>query len=188
MYSLHLLPMVRKFKRKKTTLLLQTTESCGGLLTISLGARSVVPATRPQSSTVREQMPRKRRETRSHDFDQEVVKEINRQTQIQQEIEDRRKKRIWIFWSLVISGAVVVTAAVLAFLFLLLEWQVIRRNYNKDRLNIDFHLVETCSPYKRRDETDGRIFTMYTLRIVNGPKPPETKTTTKTNKKLYGLR
>jgi len=67
-------------------------------------------------------MPRKRRETRSHDFDQEVVKEINRQTQIQQEIEDRRKKRIWIFWSLVLSGAVVVTAGVLAFLFLLLEW------------------------------------------------------------------
>jgi len=64
----------------------------------------------------------KRRETRSHDFDQEVVKEINRQTQIQQEIEDRRKKRIWIFWSLVLSGAVIVTAAVLAFLFLLLEW------------------------------------------------------------------
>ena len=64
----------------------------------------------------------KRRETRSHDFDQEVVKEINRQTQIQQEIEDRRKKRIWIFWSLVLSGAVVVTAGVLAFLFLLLEW------------------------------------------------------------------
>ena len=59
----------------------------------------------------------KRRETRSHNFDQEVVKEINRQTQIQQEIEDRRKKRIWIFWSLVLSGAVVVTAAVLAFLF-----------------------------------------------------------------------
>ena len=70
-------------------------------------------------------MPRKsskRREARSHDFDQEVVKEINRQTQIQQEIEDRRKKRIWIFWSLVLSGAVVVTAGVLAFLFLLLEW------------------------------------------------------------------
>jgi len=67
-------------------------------------------------------MPRKRRETRSHDFDQEVVKEINRQTQIQQEIEDRRKKRIWIFWSLVLSGAVVVTAAVLAILFFLLEW------------------------------------------------------------------
>jgi len=43
--------MVRKFKRKKTTLLLQTTKSCGGLLTISLGAWSVVPATRPQSRT-----------------------------------------------------------------------------------------------------------------------------------------
>ena len=64
----------------------------------------------------------KRRETRSHNFDQEVVKEINRQTQIQQEIEDKRKKRIWIFWSLVISGAAAVTVAVLAFLFLLLEW------------------------------------------------------------------
>ena len=178
MYTLHLFPMVGEFKRKKTTLLLQTTKSyglIGRFLTISLGARSVVPATRPQSSTVREQqsMPRKnkRRETRSHDFDQEVVKEINRQTQIQQEIEDRRKKRIWIFWSLVLSGAVVVTAAVLAFLFLLLEWQVRKKDYNKDRLNIDFHLVETCSPYKRRDETDGRIYTVYTLRIVKGPKP-----------------
>ena len=133
-------------------------------------------------------MPRKRRETRSHNFDPQVVREIEKQSKKQQEIEDRRKKRLWIFWSLVISGAVVVTAAVLAFLFLLLEWQVrLRRNYNKDRLNIDFHLVETCSPYKRRDETDGRIFTVYTLRIVNGPKPPETKTTTK-HKKLYGLR
>ena len=67
-------------------------------------------------------MPRKRRETRSYEFDPEVRREIEKQAQIQQEIEDRRKKRIWIFWSLVISGAVVVTAAVLAFLFLLLEW------------------------------------------------------------------
>ena len=69
-------------------------------------------------------MPRKskRRETISHTFDPHVMKEINRQTQIQQEIEDKRKKRIWIFWSLVISGAAAVTAVVLAFLFLLLEW------------------------------------------------------------------
>ena len=59
---------------------------------------------------------------RDHGFDAEIIKEIDRQTQIQQEIEDRRKKRIWIFWSFVISGAVAVTAAVLAFLFLLLEW------------------------------------------------------------------
>ena len=67
-------------------------------------------------------MPRKRRETRSYEFDPEVRREIEKQAQIQQEIENRRKKRLWIFWSLVISGAVVVTAAVLAFLFLLLEW------------------------------------------------------------------
>ena len=58
---------------------------------------------------------------RDHGFDAEIIKEIDRQTQ-KQEIEDRRKKRIWIFWSLILSGAVVVTAAVLAFLFLLLEW------------------------------------------------------------------
>ena len=59
---------------------------------------------------------------RSYEFDPEVGREIEKQAQKQQEIEDRRKKRIWIFWSLILSGAVVVTAAVLAFLFLLLEW------------------------------------------------------------------
>ena len=67
-------------------------------------------------------MPRKRRETRSYEFDPEVRREIEKQAQIQQEIENRRKKRLWIFWSLVLSGATVITAAVLAFLFLLLEW------------------------------------------------------------------
>ena len=68
-------------------------------------------------------MPRKRREApRSYEFDPEVRREIEKQAQKQQEIENRRKKRIWIFWSLVLSGAVVVTTAVLAFLFLLLEW------------------------------------------------------------------
>ena len=59
---------------------------------------------------------------RSYEFDPEVGREIEKQAQKQQEIEDRRKKRIWIFWSLILSGAVVVTAAVLAFLFFLLEW------------------------------------------------------------------
>ena len=68
-------------------------------------------------------MPRKRREApRSYEFDPEVRREIEKQAQIQQEIENRRKKRLWIFWSLVLSGATVITAAVLAFLFLLLEW------------------------------------------------------------------
>ena len=59
------------------------------------------------------------------------------------------------------------------------------RNYT-ERLNIDFHLVETCSPYKTKHD-DGRIYTVYTLRIVNGPKPPEKQThKSKKHKKLYG--
>ena len=69
-------------------------------------------------------MSRKRRETRSHDFDPEVVKEINRQTQIQQEIENRRKKRKLIFWSIAIFGIVVIAAITGVFLSLLglVEW------------------------------------------------------------------
>ena len=69
-------------------------------------------------------MPRKsqRRETRPNEFDPEVMEELHKQLTDKQEIEDRRKKQKWIFWSLVISGAVVVTAGVLTFLFLLLEW------------------------------------------------------------------
>ena len=42
--------------------------------------------------------------------------------------------------------------------------------YHFQRVDIDFHFVETCSPYKRRDD-DGRVFTVYTIRLVNGPKP-----------------
>ena len=69
-------------------------------------------------------MPRKRRETRFHDFDPEVMREINRQTQIQQEIENRRKKRKLIFWSIAIFGIVVIAAISIAFLSLLglVEW------------------------------------------------------------------
>ena len=65
-------------------------------------------------------MPRKskRRETRSNDFDPEVMREIEKQTKIQQEIESSRRKRIWLFWSLLVVGTVVVSAAVLAFLIL----------------------------------------------------------------------
>jgi len=44
-----------------------------------------------------------------------------------------------------------------------------KRSY-KERVDIDFHLVETCTPYKVwRD--DGKRYTVYTLRIVKGPKP-----------------
>ena len=68
---------------------------------------------------------KKRRETtRSHDFDPEVMREINRQTQVQQEIENRRKKRKLIFWSIVIFGTVIAAVISIAFLLLLgiVEW------------------------------------------------------------------
>ena len=42
--------------------------------------------------------------------------------------------------------------------------------YYFQKVDTDFHLVETCAPYKIRDD-DGMIFTVYTIRIVNGPKP-----------------
>ena len=49
-------------------------------------------------------MPKKRRETRSYEFDPEVRREIEKQAQAQQEIESRRKKRTLIFW----GGAILV--------------------------------------------------------------------------------
>ena len=70
-------------------------------------------------------MPRKRRETRSHDdLGPEVMREINRQTQEQQEIENRRNKRKLIFWTIVIFGTVIAAAISIAFLLLLgiVEW------------------------------------------------------------------
>ena len=69
-------------------------------------------------------MPRKRREN-SGRIDPEVVKDLEKQTQKQREIENRRKKRKLIFWSIVIFGIIVVTTAIVgAFLLLLglVEW------------------------------------------------------------------
>ena len=69
-------------------------------------------------------MSRKKRKTKSYQFDPEVGREIEKQVQIQQEIENRRKKRKLIFWSLAIFGTVVISAIVGAFLLLLgmVEW------------------------------------------------------------------
>ena len=64
----------------------------------------------------------RRKSVLKNSFDPEVVKEIEGQLQKKDEIEKQRKKRKLIFWSLVLSGAVAVTAGVLSFLFLLLEW------------------------------------------------------------------
>ena len=69
-------------------------------------------------------MPRKRRETRSYEFDPEVGREIEKQAQAQQEIENRRKKRTLIFWGGAIFGIGVIAAISIAFLLLLglVEW------------------------------------------------------------------
>ena len=69
-------------------------------------------------------MPRKRQHKPRQGLDTEVVREIERQTQKQQEIENRQKKRKLIFWSIVIFGTVVISAIVGAFLLLLgmVEW------------------------------------------------------------------
>ena len=55
----------------------------------------------------------------------------------------------------------------------------IKRNY-KEILNIDYHIVDVCTPYKVWRETDGKRYTVYTVRLVTGPKP---ETTTKHNRR-----
>ena len=70
-------------------------------------------------------MSRKKRETRSYDdLGPEVMREINRQTQEKEEIENKRNKRKLIFWSIVIFGTVITAAISIAFLLLLgiVEW------------------------------------------------------------------
>ena len=69
-------------------------------------------------------MPRKRQHKSRQGLDTEVVREIERQTQKQQEIDNRRKKQKLIFWSIAIFGTVVITAITGVFLLLLglVEW------------------------------------------------------------------
>ena len=68
-------------------------------------------------------MSRKKRETKSYDdLGPEVMREINRQTQAQQKIENRRKKRTLIFWGGAIFGVVVIAAISVAFLLALGLW------------------------------------------------------------------
>ena len=68
-------------------------------------------------------MPRKRRKN-SGRIDTEVVKDLEKQMQKQREIENRRKNRKLIFWSIAIFGIVVITAITGVFLSLLglVEW------------------------------------------------------------------
>ena len=69
-------------------------------------------------------MPRKRRETKSYQFDPQVGREIEKQAQEKQEIESRRRKRKLIFWTIAIFGIVVSATITIAFLSLLglVEW------------------------------------------------------------------
>ena len=73
----------------------------------------------------------RRGKTRSHsDADlrhmreKALHREIKKQAQAQQEIENRRKKQKLIFWSIAIFGIVVISAISIAFLLLLglVEW------------------------------------------------------------------
>ena len=53
-------------------------------------------------------MPRKRQHKPRQGLDTEVIREIERQTQKQQEIDNKRTKQRLIFWSLIIFGTAVV--------------------------------------------------------------------------------
>ena len=52
-------------------------------------------------------MPRKRQHKPRQGLDTEVIREIERQTQKQQEIDSRRTKQKLIFWSLIIFGSAI---------------------------------------------------------------------------------
>ena len=67
---------------------------------------------------------RKRQHKPRQGLDTEVIREIEKQAQKQQEIENRRKKQKLIFWSIVIFGIVSITAITGVFLSLLglVEW------------------------------------------------------------------
>ena len=69
-------------------------------------------------------MSRKKRETKSYEFDPEIGRAIEKQAQKQQEIENRRKKRTLIFWGGAIFGVVVIAAISFTVLLALglVEW------------------------------------------------------------------
>ena len=67
-------------------------------------------------------MSKKRRKTKSYEFDPEIGREIEKQAQKQQKIENKRKKRTLIFWGGAIFGVVVIAAISVAFLLALGLW------------------------------------------------------------------
>jgi len=67
-------------------------------------------------------MSKKRQHKPRGTLDTEVVNELDKQHSKRKEIKNKRKKQTLIFWSFAVFGAVVISAGVLAFLFLILEW------------------------------------------------------------------
>ncbi len=67
-------------------------------------------------------MSKKRRKTKSYEFDPEIGREIEKQAQKQQKIENKRKKRTLIFWGGAIFGVVIIAAISVAFLLALGLW------------------------------------------------------------------
>ena len=65
-------------------------------------------------------MPRKR-QTSTGTIDPEVMREIERQTQKQQEIDNKRMKQNLIFWSIIIFGTAIAIAVGILLLGLV-EW------------------------------------------------------------------
>ena len=88
-------------------------------------------------------MSKKRQHKPRVTIDTEVVNEIDKQHNRREEIENRRRKQVWIFWSFAVFGAVVISAGVLAFLFLILEWQNMPSRYrSKERENYSWEVIQ----------------------------------------------
>jgi len=67
---------------------------------------------------------RKRQHKPRQGLDTEVMREIERQTQKQQEIDNKKKKQTLVFWLIIISSIVViaVTITTISLLLGLVEW------------------------------------------------------------------
>ena len=66
-------------------------------------------------------MPRKR-QTSAGKIDPEVMREIEKQTQKQQEIDNKRTKQRLIFWSIIIFGTAIAIAVGILLLSLAGKW------------------------------------------------------------------
>ena len=115
------------YRQQKVAEDYQTNDQFGGL-----GWRpSATPSIRlkkEQQQMLKRSNKSQRRGTRSHsDADlrhmreKALHREIKKQSQKQQEIENRRKKRKLIFWSLVFSGAAVIAAGASVLYFFILD-------------------------------------------------------------------